>query len=167
MSDLGNDSIVEAAIDEFYVLEVGCPGGSMANFCTPAMANSTGVPATLSGTGSTTASDNDLTLHANLLPLNRFGYFLGATAQGLVPAPGGSQGNLCLAGNLARFNGPSQIGFTGTSGSLSVQIDLTQIPTIPSQPALAGQTWYFQAWYRDDNPTSTSNFTDGLRVTFE
>ena len=35
--------------------------------------------------------------------------------------------------------------------------------TIP----IPGQTWNFQAWYRDANPTVTSNFTDAVGITFQ
>ncbi|MDF1729601.1 MAG: hypothetical protein P1U53_17820, partial [Sulfitobacter sp.] len=167
VSDTGQESLVEGMIDEFHVSEVICPAGSMANYCDPAIANSTGLPAVISGTGSVTAGDNNLTLQADQMPLNRFGYFLAGTAQGFTAAPGGSQGNLCLGSSLARFSASNQIGFTGLIGSISLQVDLTQIPTNPSQPVLAGQTWYFQAWFRDVNPMDTSNFTDGLRVTFD
>ncbi|MDF1838263.1 MAG: choice-of-anchor B family protein [Planctomycetota bacterium] len=167
VSDTGQESLVEGMIDEFHVSEVICPAGSMANYCDPAIANSTGLPAVISGTGSVTAGDNNLTLQADQMPLNRFGYFLAGTAQGFTSAPGGSQGNLCLGSSLARFSASNQIGFTGLTGSISLQVDLTQIPTNPSQPVLAGQTWYFQAWFRDVNPMDTSNFTDGLRVTFD
>ena len=31
----------------------------------------------------------------------------------------------------------------------------------------AGETWNFQLWYRDVNPTQTSNTSNGLAVTFE
>jgi hypothetical protein len=41
------------------------------------------------------------------------------------------------------------------------------IPLTPVTSILAGETWNFQAWYRDLNPTNTSNFTDGLSVTFQ
>ena len=30
----------------------------------------------------------------------------------------------------------------------------------------SGETWNFQAWFRDSNPTATSNFTDGLEIQF-
>jgi hypothetical protein len=32
---------------------------------------------------------------------------------------------------------------------------------------LPGETWNFQAWYRDLNPGTTSNFTDGISITFQ
>jgi hypothetical protein len=32
---------------------------------------------------------------------------------------------------------------------------------------LAGETWNFQAWYRDLNPTTTSNFTNAVSIAFQ
>ena len=48
-----------------------------------------------------------------------------------------------------------------------ISVDLTDVPT-PSGPTtvLAGQTWNWQCWYRDKNPNNTSNFTDGIEITF-
>ena len=34
-------------------------------------------------------------------------------------------------------------------------------------PISPGETWHFQAWHRDANPTLTSNFTDAVAVTFQ
>ncbi len=167
VGDLGGGSIVEAAIDDFRITETDCSGGSITVYCTPNIANSTGQPAVISGMGSTTASDNNLTLMADQLPTNKLAYFLVATGSGLVASPPGSMGNLCLGGNLGRLNSPTQVSFTGLTGSISLQVDLTNIPTNPAQPVMAGQTWYFQAWYRDIVLTNTSNFTDGLQVTFQ
>ncbi|HRV81732.1 MAG TPA: choice-of-anchor B family protein, partial [Planctomycetota bacterium] len=166
--DIGNGSIVEAAIDDLRVSEADCSGGSMGVFCDPANTNSTGGIATISGTGSTTASDNNLVLQASLMPTGQFAYFVTGTGQVAPFVPGGSMGNLCLGGSLGRFNLLSQIGNTGGSGSISLTLDLTSMPTNPTQPVLAGQTWYFQAWYRDVFlGMSTSNFTNGLMVTFQ
>ena len=36
--------------------------------------------------------------------------------------------------------------------------------TNPAQPILAGQTWNFQAWFRDGG---TSNFTDAVSIPFQ
>ena len=36
----------------------------------------------------------------------------------------------------------------------------------PPHTVLPGDTWNFQAWFRDMNPGPTSNFTDGVAVTF-
>ena len=56
---------------------------------------------------------------------------------------------------------------TGASGSVELTIDRTNTPTpTGSVSVLAGETWNFQAWYRDLHPGPTSNFTDALSVTF-
>ena len=69
-------------------------------------------------------------------------------------------GNLCLGGAIGRYAGPSGI---------SLAIDLTQLPQ-PTGPvtALPGESWNFTAWHRDTSGMgATSNFTDGLAVTFQ
>jgi len=47
-------------------------------------------------------------------------------------------------------------------------VDLTAMPqpngTVVVQ---AGQTWNYQCWHRDANPTTTSNFTYGYSVLFD
>ncbi len=32
---------------------------------------------------------------------------------------------------------------------------------------VGGESWNFQAWFRDKNPGNTSNFTDGVSVLFQ
>ena len=138
-------------------------------YCQPVAGNSTGQPAALQAQGSPVAMANDLTLRVGGLPQNQAGYFLVSTAAGLVPMAGGSQGSLCLGGAIGRMNRRlGEVFFSGTSGMASVPIDLTRLP-IPggSGPVQAGETRYFQAWYRDVNPGPTSNFTGGLRIVFE
>lgn len=166
-SDLGSGSIVEAAIDDLEVAEVSC-GGTISTFCDPSVANSTGLPGLMSATGSVVAADNDLTLSASQLPPSQFAYFIAGTESAAGFTPASSMGTLCLGGSLARFNALSQIFSTGGTGTGSVMIDLTNIPTNPAQPVLAGQSWYFQCWYRDFFlASSTSNFTNGSVVSFE
>ncbi len=77
--------------------------------------------------------------------------------------PPGSQGYSCLTGDIGRYNLPGQI-LTGPEDS--VRINLLAVPVNPAQAVLPGETWNFQAWYRDHNPALTSNFTDGLSITF-
>ncbi|MFT5198582.1 MAG: hypothetical protein ACI87O_001240, partial [Planctomycetota bacterium] len=167
VGDLGGGSIVEAAIDDLRTSEIDCSGGSMTIYCSPNISNSTGMSAMISGQGSTTASDNNLTLMAAQLPSGKLAYFLAATGQGLIASPPGSMGNLCLGGSLARLNAPTQLRFTDPTGIITLPLDLTNMPTNPAQPVLAGETWYFQCWYRDIVLVNTSNFTDGLQVQFE
>ena len=144
-----------------------CGGPTTEIYCSPAEPNSTSNPGLIDWFGSTVAADNNFSLEVSQLPPQQFGYFLTGTARDFIFMPGGSQGLLCVGGSLGRFNTISQIRNSGLFGIFDLQLDLTSMPTNPSQPALAGQTWTFQCWYRDFNPSSTSNFTEALEVVFE
>ena len=134
-------------------------------YCFPAVSNSTGQPARIAAFGSDEVVDNNFLLNAADMPTNQFGYFLASEAQGFVQQPPGSQGNLCLGGNIARF--VDQLQNSGVPGSFTIQVDLTSIPTYPPSTVVVGENWNFQAWFRDVDPTPTSNFTDGVSVTFK
>jgi len=140
-----------------------CPDCIGTSYCGPAVVNSTGSAAFMTARGSTLTSANDVQLYADSLPANRFGYFLASKSQAFIAGPGGSQGNLCLGSPLGRF--ASQVQNSGANGAFDIAIDLTNIPNFGA--VVAGETWSFQCWYRDVNPTSTSNFTDGLEVVFQ
>ncbi|MEZ6015964.1 MAG: hypothetical protein R3F49_12670 [Planctomycetota bacterium] len=135
------------------------------SYCTPAVANSTGSPATISAGGSAFVADNNFSLTASGLPTNSFGYFLNSLTTINTPMAGGSQGTLCLGGTVGRHN--TQVQNSGLTGSISIAVDLTNLPQPSGGVAvMAGETWNFQAWYRDANPTVTSNFTDAVAVDF-
>ena len=156
-------SAVHMSLDA-VILDVRFDGGGIGtNYC-QANVNSTGLASSISATGSDVVIDNNLTLHMNDVPMNQFGYFINGLVQGSVPNPGGSAGNLCLGGAIGRHS--AQVGNSGASGSIVVGIDLTAIPRPSGGPvaAQAGETWYFQGWFRDG---STSNFTDGIAITFQ
>ena len=140
----------------------GGPVGT--NYCGPANSNSSGLPGEIAAFGLDTVADNDLRLDATQLPSNQFGYFINSQTQGFVNPPG-SQGNLCLSGQIGRHS--ASVLNTGSAGEFSLQLDLTNIPT-PGGPVsiAAGETWNWQAWYRDANPSSTNNFTDGINIPF-
>ena len=138
-------------------------------YCAPAAQNSTGLPAEMSVSGSPVRADNDVTLVASQLPPNSFGFFLTSETQGFVAMPGGSQGNLCLSGNIGRFVGNGQIQNSGAAGSFSLAINLGNHPT-PFGPTnvVAGETWNYQGWYRDPaGPCATGhNLSNAMSVTF-
>ena len=140
-------------------------GGIGTLYCSPAVANSTGVPGVISAVGSDVAASNDFTLLADQLPTNQFGYFIAGQTSAFIPNPGGSQGILCIATPIARII--SSLQSSGASGSMMHMVDLTAIPLTPPVAVMAGDTWNFQGWYRDVNPTATSNFTDALEVIFQ
>lgn len=143
-------------------------GLAYTRYCTPAEPNSSGASGRIAAAGENLAAADDLTLVATRLPLHSFGYFLVSRDQGSVPGAGGGQGVLCLGGAIGRFNGAGQVMSSGGTGSFALDVPVSALPqptgSVPAQP---GETWRFQAWHRDANPTSTSNLTDALNVTFE
>lgn len=152
------------SVNGFQLVDLsGAPLGT--NFCGPAALNSSGQGGVIAAYGSDVASENFLELTASQLPANQFGYFINSTAQGFVQPPG-SQGFLCLSGSIGRHT--SQIGSSGNLGQMTIPIDLTSLPRPGGAYAVqAGETWNWQLWFRDVNPTQTSNFTDGVMVTFQ
>ncbi|QDV06000.1 Bacillopeptidase F precursor [Planctomycetes bacterium Poly30] len=127
--------------------------------------NSSGSTATMRAQGSDDASDNDLTVQALQLPTNTVGYFLASPTAGFVANPVGSQGNLCLGGNIGRYS--ATVLNSGATGSFQLALNLAAIPTpTGSTSAAAGSTYRWQAWFRDANPAVTSNFTNGIQILF-
>ncbi len=149
--------------------------------CAPAENNSTGGPASLMGTtGSGVGSDLHLECTGGVP--SQFGYFLigtGYSEPGLMI----SEGRLCLdvsGGNLmARYNVAGGVqdsigqfdaagvlqnlpGTATSSGESGVDVP-TAIPSIGGV-IQAGETWYFQTWYRDNG--GLSNFSNAIGQTF-
>lgn len=154
---------------ELFLAFAQCSCGQGIPFC-QANANSTGVSSFISAFGSSFVADNDLTLSVDSLPANAACLFIVSDTQGFVPNPAGSAGNLCLGGGIGRFAGPGQIMSSGPTGTVSLPIDLTRIPS-PSGPQVtaSGDTWNFQLWHRDLHLSGvpTSNFSNGLSITFQ
>ena len=105
---------------------------------------------------------------AESLPLLAFGFFVTSQTQGFVMNPAGSAGNLCVAGSIGRYVGPGQIQSSGTSGSISLALDLMNVPQptgfVAVQP---GEEWNFQLWHRDQGPAGpSSNLTNGISIVF-
>jgi hypothetical protein len=78
-----------------------------------------------------------------------------------------SLGNLCLGGAVGRFVGSGQVQNSGQVGMVLLRLDLTQHPS-PTGPmaVLAGETWNFQCWHRDQAAVPASNFSDAIEVVF-
>jgi hypothetical protein len=144
----------------------GSSGGIGTNYCA-ANANSTGQPAAMAASGSAVAAANDVTLAASRMPANAFGYFIVSQTAGFAANPGGSAGNLCLGGTIGRYD--QSVQSSGATGAFGLAIDLTSIPMpTGTVSAAAGETWRFQAWFRDaQGGSATSNFTDGLAITLQ
>lgn len=145
-----------------YSLNVGT------SYCGPAVVNSTGNAAFMRATGSAVVTDHDLALAASSLPVFSSVLFLASPSQGLWLNPGGSNGHLCLGGAIGRGVG-GRVFQTNPTGNVSTYVDLLHMPTpilltVPVQP---GETYHFQAWYRDSlGGVAGSNFTDAISVQF-
>lgn len=134
------------------------------NYCGPAVPNSTGAEGQLGAVGSRAASANDLRLVGSSLPPSVFGLIIASETQTFSTLP--LSGNLCLGGDIARFNGIIQN--TGARGRFEATINLMSIPTNPPRAVLPGDTWNFQFWHRDViGGAATANFTLGLSIDFE
>ena len=131
------------------------------NYCIGEV-NSSGLPGAITWGNSTHIEDNNFTIIGQDLPKNKFAYFIMSENQTFIPGAGGSQGNLCVGSPQIRFS--AFVLNSGSSGTVSLTPDLYNLPQGATfQP---GEEWNFQLWYRDNNPSATSNFTDGLTVIF-
>lgn len=129
--------------------------------------NSLGEGAHLEVTGALDPNVNRLTLSAQNLPEGLAGMFLAGRQSALLPMFGGSQGTLCVGGQLVRFNQVGQFGPRNQTGVRSLRLDTTQIGGTWGPPILPGETWIFQYWYRDLNPHSTTNFSSAVEMVFD
>ena len=137
-------------------------------YCGPAVRNSTGRGADIRAFGTTVAGDNNLSLFFYDLPVGSTLLPITSQTTDLVAMAGGGQGTLCLGGSVGRFDEPGEVRTADSSGFAALQLELLRVPTPTGLiPAMAGETWHFQAWYRDANPFPTSNFTDAVSVTLQ
>ncbi|MEZ6016192.1 MAG: hypothetical protein R3F49_13820 [Planctomycetota bacterium] len=140
-----------------------------AAYCAPTQPNSTGNASQLDLVGLANVHDDALFARASSLPPGAPALALVSRAPGLVVMPGGSDGNLCLGGAIGRYVAPGQIQLASPTGTFELALALDELPTpgglVSASP---GETWYFQVWHRDGGPaTGSSNFTNGVSVTFE
>ncbi|MEM6673525.1 MAG: hypothetical protein AAF726_11835 [Planctomycetota bacterium] len=126
-------------------------------------ANSTGASAALTARGSTAVAANDLAFDVVGLPAGSVGYLLMATSRNQVPGLGGGDGDLCLGGTISRVL--TALGTADALGTRAVTLDSGALP--PSAVLIPGSTWSFQWWYRDANPSPTSNTTHAVELLFE
>ena len=152
---------------ESYDLRVSGGLGLGTPYCGPAIPNTTGQSGIIQAQGQANPSANEFTLVGRQLPRFEFVFFLGSQTQAFVPLAGGSSGNLCVGGAVVRFN--SQAGQIPPSGVFARTIDLSNVPEPPffNTMVQSGQTWNFLLWHRDSVLGPTSNFTNGVAVTFQ
>jgi hypothetical protein len=129
--------------------------------------NSSGATAVIAALGSTAVADDFLRLRATQTAVNHVGLFIMSQNQGFVPFFNGSQGNLCLSAPIVRLtHTPGSVSSSGPQGILHLRLGLNTLPS--GVMILPGQTWHFQAWFRDTVASQpTSNTSDAVSVTFQ
>ncbi|MDC3307458.1 VCBS repeat-containing protein [bacterium] len=137
------------------------------SYCSDGLENSIGASANIGMLGSPKVAEADLSITARHLPPHSAGFFFVSRTRVFYPFPPNCQGVLCVGGSIGRGVGGGIL-TSGAAGTFSGTVDLAAM-TQPTGPVAVqpGETWYFQAWYRDMNPTITSNLTDAVSVTFQ
>jgi hypothetical protein len=128
--------------------------------------NSTGMGARLTGSGSASVGTDDLFLTVAPVPANQFGivFMGGGQSQQLF-----GDGLRCIAsGGIGIFRYSVQSTGSGsfTRGPI---VGYSQANFPPAGRIQAGQTWYFQGWFRDpQGPCGNAfNLSQGAEVSFE
>jgi hypothetical protein len=161
----GNATINVPCVDVQPLLLTGSVEIVGNSYCSSPI-NSIGQQSELSAIGSDLASDGDLTLTVTQVPEGQMGFLLASQTKSLLVNPASSSGNLCLGGDLARFNRSGEIGLA-VGGSFSLNMPLSDFPEHPGfgAPVMPGDTWNFQYWHRDAvDGSNTSNFSNGLEI---
>lgn len=140
------------------LMTLGCPENAVYNYCTAAP-NSTGQSATMGWQNTTSIANNDLRIFAEACPQNQFAMFFYGPGEAYAPLGDGFR---CVKGPLYRLG----VVQTGPGGLPSWSLDVTAPPQ-PSGQISAGETWFFQTWFRDPSGgPAGSNLSDALRITF-
>ena len=138
-----------------------CEAALGTNYCF-SISNSTGQPALISGSGSSSVAANLVTVFSSPLPANQPGIFYYGPNQ--IVASFGNGFRCVGAGSLGLARLP--VHNSGAAGQLIHLLDLTNPPTVNTQ-ILPGSTWNFQAWYRDPlGGGAFFNLSNGLEITF-
>ncbi len=131
--------------------------------------NSTGRRGKIRVFGDPVIGADEVTLQAVDLPANVMGLFFAGRVEINPVAVSGSEGVLCIGGDLGRYKGMNQICYTSDSGQMELGISPLSLPTSTvSIPAVAGETWMFQGWHRDNRDgVLTSDFTSAREVVWQ
>ena len=166
-SDYGSPSLVEAAIDEFELLDASCSAGPV-SYCT-AGTSASGCQATLSASGTASATaGSGFTLSASSVEGQKDGlFFFGSNGRQANPWGSGTSFQ-CVVPPVFRGGLLAGSGAVGAcDGTLAQDLNALWCPSCP-RPAKnpgAGATVQAQLWYRD--PLSTSNQTTSLSDAIE
>jgi len=144
-----------------YCFGVGCPCGN--DDATAGCANDTGVGATLSASGSTSTTTDDLVLSATGLTSGPGLFFQGNNAVNSGNGNPFGDGLRCAGGNVVRL----EVRFANTGNGFTTQ---TTVSVATKGGVSAGQTKRYQYWYRDSGSSpcgSLFNLTHGYELAWQ
>ncbi|HEV8113123.1 MAG TPA: hypothetical protein VGR31_10135 [Planctomycetota bacterium] len=146
---------------DWYEVELLLSDCTAINYCTSTV-NSSGSAATISVTGSLGVAANDTQLLAAGCPPGSPGFFFyGANA---TRTPFGN-GYLCVSPFPPGLFKVFPMTFIAVDGRAQVGLDLTHLPA--GGEILAGSTWRFQFWFRDNAAGGAGmNLSDAAAVRF-
>lgn len=132
-------------------------GGTFSTYCVAFPNSVSNDGARMAWTGSGSIALNDTSLTVSQCP-DTFGmFFFGASSDLVIPFGNGA---LCVGGTVTRLLPVAK----ASSNANSYFLDFTG--TGPISGVVAGDTRYFQYWFRDAGQGSGTNTSDGLQVTF-
>ena len=127
--------------------------------------NSTGRLAQLDARGSLSIDADRLILLGSGVPPQAPALMLASMTDGFQTAPS-SEGPLCLGSSILRL--PSPQPEARPDGTVPTWVQLQRGGAAPTNGGLAvqaGQTWFFQLWFRDAQGSSTTNTSNSVQVT--
>ncbi len=129
-------------------------------YCIAAPNSGSSLGGQISYWGSTSVSNNDLTLIASGIPTNQFGiFYYGPNA---IQNTFGN-GWRCVGGGVHRMN----VMHSGATGSYQKDLDFYGMPPYGAAEVDPGETWRFQCWFRDPPAGgATFNLTNAVSVDF-
>jgi len=145
-----------------YCFGVGCPCGNDDPLA--GCATSTGSGASLEAFGSTSVSENLLGFEATNVPQNKVGLLVMGSVAVNEPLRDGLR---CFGGTIQRFWKHKNSGQSGVLRYESVISDWAEVSNVH---LTAGDTRFFQVWFRDSGNGSPcglkANLTHGVELTF-
>jgi choice-of-anchor B domain-containing protein len=160
-ADVGQGSIVEAAVDDLEALELDCSGGAPVAYCTAKLNSQGCVPQVgFSGLPSASGSGPFVITTADVVAKQNGILFYGS-GRAAVPFQGAT---LCVASPITRMPPQNAGGSQPCSGSFAY--DFQARITGGADPSLvAGAQVNAQFWYRDSAASFGSGLSDALEFT--
>ncbi len=160
---IAGDVVVTTHATQIAAHHLTCTLGR--SYCDPNTENATGLSGRLRAEGSTTVTDNALTLAARQLPPMSAGLILFSQTPIFTPVQSCTM-ELCLGGTIAR--GSLQALFANASGEVNYSFDTSSLPPIVGGgPVTPGDTWYCQYIHRNPDPALPLALTNAVSVTFQ